>query len=109
MIGASQFSLMKDLSILINTSRGAVVDQDELIKALESGKVWRAGLDVFCGEPRINDYFMKSEKVITQPHTGGLTRVSFKRAERERFEDVRAFFETGRPLAPGNELAEKKA
>ncbi|KAH7042789.1 hypothetical protein B0J12DRAFT_673115 [Macrophomina phaseolina] len=43
MIGASRFSLMKDLSILINTSRGAVVDEDELIKALESGKVWRAG------------------------------------------------------------------
>ncbi|KAL1617582.1 hypothetical protein SLS56_010945 [Neofusicoccum ribis] len=109
MIGASELAIMKDSSILINTARGAVVDEQALIDALESGKIWRAGLDVFCGEPEIQDYFKKSEKVIIQPHLGGLTQVSFKKAERECFENVKAFFKTGRPVAPVNELAVKQA
>ncbi|KAL1642056.1 hypothetical protein SLS58_005644 [Diplodia intermedia] len=107
MVGASELASMKDASILINTSRGAVIDEQALINALESGKIWRAGLDVFCGEPEIHDYFKESEKVIIQPHLGGLTQMSFRKAERECFENIRAFFETGRPVAPVNVLRSK--
>ncbi|KAB2576532.1 putative 2-hydroxyacid dehydrogenase [Lasiodiplodia theobromae] len=109
MIGVGEFAAMKDSSILINTSRGAVIDEQALVNALESGKIWRAGLDVFCGEPKIHDYFRKSEKVIIQPHMGGLTQMSFRKAERECLENIRAFFETERPVAPVNELSAWKA
>lgn len=101
-----EFGKMRSGSFLINTSRGALVDDDALIEALESGHICRAGLDVFEGEPdQICSYYQKRvDKVVVQPHMGGLTQASFKRAAMECFANLRAFFETGRPLAPLNEL-----
>lgn len=102
-----QFSLMKDGSFFVNTSRGALVDDDALIAALESGKIRRAGLDVFAGEPNgINPYYQKRiDKAIVQPHMGGLTEASFAKAAAECFANVRMFFEVGRPIAPINDLS----
>lgn len=108
MISESEIALMKDSSILINTARGAVVDEAALIEALESGKIWRAGLDVFCNEPDINPYFKTSDKVVVQPHLGGLTAVAFRKAYRECFENVASFFDTGKPLAPVNDVTRAK-
>ena len=53
MISHQQFSLMKDGVFLVNTCRGPVIDEGALIEALESGKVARAGFDVFHNEPNI--------------------------------------------------------
>ena len=53
MIGESEFASMKDGVFLVNTGRGAVVDEKAFIKALWSGKVAGAGLDVFDNEPKI--------------------------------------------------------
>lgn len=53
LIGAKEFAKMKDGVIVVNTGRGAVVDENAFIEALESGKVARAGLDVFDGEPKV--------------------------------------------------------
>ncbi|KAF4851817.1 putative 2-hydroxyacid dehydrogenase [Colletotrichum siamense] len=53
LIGSEEFAKMKDGVILVNTGRGAVVDEAAFIEALESGKVARAGLDVFDGEPNV--------------------------------------------------------
>lgn len=72
------------------------------IQALESGKVTRAGLDVFWNEPNINDYWRTSDKVAVQPHLGGLTDLAFQKSERECFENVRALFEKGKPISPVN-------
>lgn len=101
-----QFKRMKPGSFFINTSRGALVDDDALIEALETQQICRAGLDVFGGEPDlIHPYYRdRVDKVVVQPHMGGLTEASFKRAAMECFANLRAFFETGRPLAPLNEL-----
>jgi lactate dehydrogenase-like 2-hydroxyacid dehydrogenase len=53
MIGAAEIECMKDGSFLVNTGRGPVVDEKALIEALWSGKISRAGLDVFDNEPKI--------------------------------------------------------
>ena len=53
LISHKEFAKMKDGVFLVNTSRGPVVDEDALISAMESGKVLRAGLDVFKDEPKI--------------------------------------------------------
>lgn len=51
MINKDAFARMKDGVIIINTARGAIIDEEELVKALDSGKVYAAGLDVVAGEP----------------------------------------------------------
>src|ERR1700709_194211 len=58
LISHAQFADMKDGVFFINTARGAIVDETALIAALESGKVKRAGLDVFETEPGVNRYFL---------------------------------------------------
>ena len=103
LISTSEFAAMKDGVYLLNAARGPIIDEDALIQALESGKVCRAGLDVFTGEPNINKYFLESDKCIIQPHLGGLTDGAFKKAETECFENIKTYFETGRPVAPVNE------
>tara|TARA_R110002072_G_scaffold269868_2_gene429462 strand:+ start:201108 stop:202337 length:1230 start_codon:yes stop_codon:yes gene_type:complete len=78
MIGAEQISWMKKGSILINASRGTVVDIDALAAALESGQLTGAAIDVFPVEPRSNDEEFVSplrafDNCILTPHVGGST------------------------------------
>ncbi len=73
-----QFSKMKPKSIFLNLSRGHVVDIEALVKAIKSGRVLGAGLDVFPYEPKTNDEPFLSElrglpNVILTPHIGGST------------------------------------
>ena len=72
-IGKSEFELMKDGVILINTSRGGVIDEEELIKNLDSGKVFSVGLDVFENEPNPNKELLSHPKIISTPHIGAAT------------------------------------
>ena len=99
---------MKDGVFFVNTARGPIVDEEALVAALESGKVSRAGLDVFEAEPKINKYFVESDRVTIQPHLGGLTNRARKDAEMECFENIKALFKTGRPVAPVNEIVVTK-
>ncbi|GAA4409537.1 phosphoglycerate dehydrogenase [Quisquiliibacterium transsilvanicum] len=78
MIGAEQLAAMKPGSLLINASRGTVVDIDALAAALESGHLHGAAIDVFPVEPKGNDAVFSSpltrfDNVILTPHIGGST------------------------------------
>jgi len=99
---------MKDGAFLINTARGAVIDEAAFKQALDSGKVARAGLDVLRNEPNVDPWFFEQDNVVLQPHLGGLTDVAFMKAERECFENIRAFFETGKANSPVNTDSLKK-
>ncbi|MFC6439023.1 phosphoglycerate dehydrogenase [Bowmanella sp. JS7-9] len=79
MIGASELAAMKDGAILINASRGTVVDIDALVSALESKKIAGAAIDVFPVEPKSNNEEFVSplrgfDNVILTPHVGGSTQ-----------------------------------
>lgn len=104
LISKDEFATMKEGTFLINTSRGAVIDETALKDALLSGKITRAGLDVFSNEPNVDPFFLESDKVIAQPHLGGLTDAAFQRAERECFENIKAYFTTGQPNSPVKEV-----
>jgi lactate dehydrogenase-like 2-hydroxyacid dehydrogenase len=104
LISHDEFAAMKDGVLFVNTARGAIVDEAALIAALESGKVKRAGLDVFENEPVVNKYFLESDRCIVQPHLGGLTDRARRDAELECFENLKAWKKTGRPIAPVNEV-----
>ena len=73
MINADVFAKMKSDAVLINTSRGGVVDEPQLLQALEKGLIGGACLDVFEEEPLRRDHpFRGMENVILTPHTAGL-------------------------------------
>ncbi len=59
--------------VVINISRGSVIDEEALLDALESGAIAGAGLDVFVGEPKVNPRFLTLENVALQPHQGSGT------------------------------------
>lgn len=78
MIGEKQLQMMKPSAILINTSRGAVVDEEALIKALSQKKLAGAGLDVFTTEPpRGDNPLLSMDNVVATPHVGGYAWENF--------------------------------
>ncbi len=83
--------------ILVNISRGSVVDEEALLHALESGVLAGAGLDVFLDEPKINPRFYALDSVTVQPHQGSgtvETRAAMAKLQRDNI----AAFLAGRPL-----------
>lgn len=77
-IGAREFALMKPGVIFINTSRGAVTDENALCRALISGQIGAAGVDVLEGEPSIDrhplvEYARACDNLIITPHIGGFS------------------------------------
>lgn len=73
LIGEKQLKMMKKTSILINTSRGPIVDEQALVKALKNNWIFGAGLDVYEHEPQINKELLKLDNVILQPHSASAT------------------------------------
>jgi phosphoglycerate dehydrogenase-like enzyme len=74
MIRREQFELMKPGAILINTARGPIVDESDLLWALQSQRIAGAGLDVFDREPLpIDSPLLKLHNVVLTPHSAGIT------------------------------------
>jgi glyoxylate reductase len=73
-IGKRELDLMKPTAILINTSRGPVVDETALVSALKEGKIAGAGLDVYEKEPRLSPGLAELENVVLLPHIGSATQ-----------------------------------
>ena len=72
-IGQKEFAMMKPGAILVNTARGPIVDEAALVKALRSGRLASAGLDVFEHEPQVHPGLLKLENVALAPHVGSAT------------------------------------
>ena len=74
LLSDSAFAQIKPGCFLINLSRGGVVDEEALLRAIQSGKLGGAALDVFEQEPRFSDAFKQLSNVLLSPHIGGSTR-----------------------------------
>jgi len=72
-ISAPEFAKMKDGIIIVNTARGALINEKDLVSALDSGKVSSVGLDVFEDEPKIEEGLLKSDRAFIVPHIGTMT------------------------------------
>lgn len=73
-INAERLSLLPDEAVLVNTARGAVVDDNALIDALQARKLFAAGLDVFNNEPSIDPRYKNLSNTFLLPHIGSATR-----------------------------------
>lgn len=73
LFGAEAFKKMKPSAVLVNTSRGPVVDEDALAEALAAGELFAAGLDVFEKEPEVNPKLLALQNVVVIPHLGSAT------------------------------------
>ena len=96
-VGAPQFALMKKTAILLNTARGAIVDEAAMIEALSTGRIAGAGLDVFTTEPLPAGHpLTRLSNVVMTPHCAGVTPEALEAGLRMAVENIWAFL-SGRP------------
>jgi phosphoglycerate dehydrogenase-like enzyme len=105
MIGARELALMQSRAILINTARGALVDEPALIEALRAGRLGGAGLDVFVQEPLPADSpLLGLENVVLTPHAAWVTYEATERLIEAPIDNVLAFL-AGQPRSVVNPVA----
>lgn len=98
LIGANQFGVMKPDAILVNTSRGPIVDEAALIDALKNRKIRGAGLDVFDAEPLPATHPLRSlDNVIGTPHLGYVTEETYRIFYGQAVQDIASWLD-GKPV-----------
>jgi glyoxylate reductase len=97
LIDRRRLGLLAPHAFLINTARGAIVDEAALIEALESGAIAGAGLDVYTEEPHVDPRLIALENVVLLPHLGSATVETRTAMGMKVVENIRAFAE-GHPL-----------
>ena len=102
LIGTAQFKMMKQTAFLINTARGPIVNEQQLVDALDAGEIAGAGLDVFEFEPAITEGLEDIPDVVLTPHIAS-SRASV-RLEMTKIvgQNVVSFFEKGQAINPVN-------
>jgi phosphoglycerate dehydrogenase-like enzyme len=98
LLGATELALMKPSALLVNTSRGPIVDETALLDALASGRVGGAGLDVFDEEPLPIDHPLRTApRTLLTPHTGYVTEATYRVFFEGVVEDIVAWL-GGKPI-----------
>jgi phosphoglycerate dehydrogenase-like enzyme len=94
LVGAREFSLMKPTAVLVNSSRGPIVDEAALVTALRDGTIAGAALDVYDIEPLPKDHpFLGLRNTVLSPHLGYASEDNVSMMYREVVEDIAAYFE----------------
>ena len=93
LIDEPRISLLKPSAVLINTARGAVVDEEALADALETGRLFAAGLDVYEREPTVSSRLLKAPRTVLLPHIGSATLTTRHAMLHGAAEKVREFFQ----------------
>jgi len=102
MIGPAQFALMQPHAILINASRGPLIDEAALLTALKEKRIRGAGLDVYEFEPRITPGLIDLDNVVVLPHIGSATEETRNRMAAMAADDLIAMVAGKRPANPVN-------
>lgn len=97
LIGARELSRMKPQAVLVNTARGRIIDETALVKHLEAGNIFGAGLDVFENEPALPDRLKKLENVVLTPHIGSACFDTRRRMTMLAVESIKAAFQGDLP------------
>ena len=98
LIGAAELAQMKPSALLVNTSRGPIVDEAALLDALHGGRIGGAAIDVYDTEPLPAEHPLRSApRTVVTPHIGYVTQAAYDVFYRDAVEDVRAFM-AGEPV-----------
>ncbi|KAI4152593.1 MAG: hypothetical protein L6R39_001771 [Caloplaca ligustica] len=100
LIGREEFQMMKEGVVIVNTARGKIIDEGALVEALEQGKVFAAGLDVYENEPEIHPGLIKHDDVVLMPHIGTATVETQRKMELLVIDNIRSVLETDCLLTP---------
>ncbi|KUI61705.1 hypothetical protein VP1G_08872 [Cytospora mali] len=98
-ISTPQFNLMKPGIVIVNTARGAVMDETALVEALDSGKVASVGLDVYENEPQVHSGLLTNNRVLLVPHMGTWTVETEAKMEEWTMANVRKAIEEGQLMS----------
>ncbi|MEY3418451.1 MAG: hypothetical protein RJA46_222 [Pseudomonadota bacterium] len=96
-IGAAEIAMMKPSATLINIARGGIVDDAALAQALQSKKIFAAGLDVFEGEPQVHPELLKCSNIVLAPHIASATEKTRRAMVDLAVENLRAALDGKRP------------
>jgi len=96
-LNADRLALLPPGAIVVNTARGAIVDDDALIDALRSGRIAAAGLDVFDGEPNVHPGYRTLDNTFLLPHLGSATLETRCAMGHRALDNLEAFFTAGSP------------
>jgi lactate dehydrogenase-like 2-hydroxyacid dehydrogenase len=108
MINAEVLDALGPNGIVINMSRGTVVDDAALIKALQEKKIYAAGLDVFLHEPEVPQEYLAMDNIVLFPHLGSSTVYTRRKMEQLVVDNLLAWFSGKPPLTPVPETPPKK-
>jgi len=97
LLNAERIALLPDGAVVVNASRGAVIDDAALIDALKSGKLYAAGLDVFNNEPDIDPVYRELTNVFLMPHIGSATKETRVAMGFRALDNLDAYFEGQEP------------
>jgi glyoxylate reductase len=100
LLSRERIARMKQGAVVVNTARGACIDDAALAEALASGKLAAAGLDVFRDEPRVPPAYLGLRNVVLTPHIGSGTRETRAAMARLVVEDIRRFAKGEPPAHP---------
>jgi glyoxylate reductase len=103
LIGATELGRMKTEAVLINTSRGPVVDEAALADALAEGRIFAAGLDVYEKEPEVHPKLLELENVVLAPHIGSASIETRDKMAALAAENLAAVLRGEEPKTPVNE------
>ena len=96
-INKETLSYLKDNSVVANAARGDVVDDDAMVEALKSRKVFAYGLDVYNGEPKIHPEYLKLKNIFLLPHLGSATKRTRWDMAYRATQNLQDFFEGKEP------------
>jgi gluconate 2-dehydrogenase len=103
-IGAAELALMKPTAILVNVSRGGLVDDEALADALHAGRIAAAGLDVFENEPQVHPRLLTASNVVLTPHIASATTPTRHAMAQLAADNLIAMHLCGKPLNPLNRI-----
>jgi len=100
LIGERELGLMQETAVVVNTSRGPVVDETALAEALADGRIFAAGLDVYEEEPKVHPKLLDLENAVLAPHIGSATIETRDRMATLAAENLRAVLRGEEPKTP---------